>query len=70
MIFGDFSQKKGEIFSILKPSVNLPSNVVCQNHSKVLKDVLQKGGMISDQFDHVKVIGYCVSEKGEKREVL
>ena len=36
--------------------------MACQNHSEVLKHVLyNRGEVISDQFDHLKVIGFRVS---------
>ena len=34
---------------------------VCQIHSEVLKHVLQRGVVISDQFYHLKIISFVLS---------
>ena len=42
----------------ISPKMGKGGSSQSQNHTEVLKQVFPKGEMISDQFDHLKVIGF------------
>ena len=70
--------KKRENVGILKkktggggclPKSHFFCNLACQIHSEVLKHVLQWGEVLSDQFDHFKLILFWIPECSFCKEI-